>query len=73
MTTVSKKHRKESFESMMRRFKKSCERSDIINEVKRRECHEKPSSLNKRAREIAKKKEQKRQEDQKPKKTFVSR
>ena len=47
MTMVSKKHRKESYESLMRRFKKSCERSDIINEVKRRECHEKPSSLNK--------------------------
>ena len=73
MTAVTKKHRKESYESLMRRFKKSCERADIINEVKRREFHEKPSSIKKRSREIAKKKEQKRQEDQKPKKTFVSR
>ena len=43
MTMVSKKHRKESFESMMRRFKKSCERSDIVNEVRAREHFVKPS------------------------------
>ncbi len=73
MTAVTKKHRKESYESLMRRFKKSCERADIINEVKRREFFEKPSSIDKRAREIAKNKEKKRQEDQRPKKTFVSR
>lgn len=73
MTSVNKKHRKESFEGLMRRFKKTCERADIINEVKRREFWEKPSSVKKRSRAIAAKKEQKRQEDQKPKKTFVSR
>ena len=73
MTLVNKKHRKESFESMVRRFKKTCERSDIINEVKRRESYEKPSSVKKRSRELAVNKERKRQEDQKPKKTFVSR
>ena len=43
MTMVSKKLRKESFESMMRRFKKSCERSDIVNEVRAREHFVKPS------------------------------
>ena len=61
---VRKKHNHETFESLMRRFKKSCEKSDILLEVKKREFYEKPSSINKRAREIAKKKEQKRQEDQ---------
>ena len=64
MTMISKKHRKESFESMMRRFKKSCERSDVINEVKAREHFTKPSEQRRRAREVAVKNEQRRQEDQ---------
>ena len=64
MTTVRKKHKQESFESFMRRFKKSCEKSNILLEVKKREFYEKPSSISKRTRDIAKKKEQKRQEDQ---------
>ena len=64
MTTVRKKHNGESFESLMRRFKKSCEKSNILLEVKKREFYEKPSSVSKRIRDIAKKKEQKRQEEQ---------
>ena len=64
MTIVRRKHNGESFESLMRRFKKSCEKSNILLEVKRREFYEKPSSISKRTRDIAKKKEQKRQEDQ---------
>ena len=64
MTTVRKKHKGESFESLMRRFKKGCEKSNILLEVKKREFYEKSSSISKRARSIAKKKEQKRQEDQ---------
>ena len=64
MTTVRKKHNGESFESLMRRFKKSCEKSNILLEVKKREFYEKPSSVSKRTRDIAKKKEQKRQEEQ---------
>ena len=64
MSTVRKKHKGESFESLMRRFKKSCEKSNVILEVKKREFYEKPSSIRKRTRDIAKKKEQKRQEDQ---------
>ena len=64
MTTVRKKHNGESFESLMRRFKKGCEKSNILLEVKKREFFEKPSSISKRSRDIAKKKEQKRQEDQ---------
>ena len=64
MTTVRKKHNGESFESLMRRFKKSCEKSNILLEVKKREFYEKASSVSKRTRDIAKKKEQKRQEDQ---------
>ncbi len=33
----------ESFESALRRFKKQCERTGILSEVKRREHYEKPS------------------------------
>ena len=64
MSSVKRKHRDESFESLMRRFNKSCEKSNILLEVKKREFYEKPSSVSKRTRDIAKKKEQKRQEDQ---------
>ena len=61
---VQKKHRGESLESMMRRFKKGCEKSDIINEVKKREHYEKPSMTRRISRQIAVKKELRRQEDQ---------
>ena len=64
MSSVKRKHKEESFESLMRRFKKSCEKSNVLLEVKKREFYEKPSSISKRSRNIAKKKEQKRQEDQ---------
>ena len=33
----------ESFEQAFRRFKKSCEKSGILSEVKKREHYEKPS------------------------------
>ena len=61
---VRKKFKNESFESFMKRFKKSVEKRDTINEVKRREQFEKPSLRGRKARELARKKELKRQEDQ---------
>ena len=64
MTGVSKKHKHESFESLMRRFKKGCEKSDTLLEVKKREQFEKPSMTRRINRKMAAKKEQKRQEDQ---------
>ena len=64
---VHRKHRGETFESMMRRFKKGCEKSDIINEVKKREHYEKPSMTRRISRQIAVKKELRRQEDQRVK------
>ena len=64
---IERKHKHESFESMMRRFKKGCEKSDLINEVKKREHYEKPSSVRKRSKEMAVKKELRRQEDQRVK------
>ncbi len=61
---VKKKFRDESFDSMFRRFKRGIEKTDILNEVRRRECYLKPSVGRKLSKEIAKKKEQKRQGEQ---------
>ena len=61
---VSKKHKDESFESLMRRFKKSCEKSNILLEVKNREQFENPSLRLRKRRELAISKEKKRQEEQ---------
>ena len=61
---INRKYKGESFEAMMRRFKKGCEKSDLINEVKKREHFEKPSLSRRFKRKMAVKKELKRQEDQ---------
>lgn len=61
---VRKKHRTESFDSLFRRFKKTIEKKDIINEVRKREHYIKSSTKRKLAKELAQKKEQKRQQDQ---------
>ena len=61
---INKKHKGESFESLMKRFRKSVEKSDILNIVKAREHYIKPSTNRKLAGEIAKKREKKRQDEQ---------
>ena len=61
---VTKKHKGESFESMMRRFKKGCEKSNVLIEVKNREQFEKPSLNRRKRRELAISKEKKRQQEQ---------
>jgi len=61
---VKKKHRSESFEAMLRRFKRKCEKDNTSYEVKRREFYEKPSAKRKIAKQMAVKKEQKRQQEQ---------
>ena len=61
---VKKKHRTESFDSLFRRFKKTVEKKDIINEVRKREHYVKSSTKRKLAKELAQKKEQKRQGEQ---------
>ena len=58
---VKKKHRTESFDSLFRRFKKTVEKKDTINEVRKREHYVKSSTKRKLAKELAQKKEQKRQ------------
>ena len=61
---VERKHKHETFESMVRRFKKGCEKTDVLNEVKKREHFEKPSMTRRISRKMAEKKELRRQEDQ---------
>ena len=45
----------ESLESALRRFKKSCARSGVIQEVRKREHYEKPSVKRKKKSEAARK------------------
>ena len=40
----------ESFEGALRRFKKQCEKSGILSEVRKREYYEKPSTIKNRKR-----------------------
>ena len=61
---INKKHKGESFESLMKRFRKSVEKSDILNEVKDREHYTKPSTTRKLSKAIAKKREKKRRDEQ---------
>ena len=52
----------ENFESLIRRFKRSVERSGILAELKLKEYYEKPSQAKKRKAAAARKRELKRQE-----------
>ena len=45
----------ETLESALRRFKKSCAKSGIISEIKKREHYEKPSVKRKKKAEVARK------------------
>lgn len=46
----------ESFESALRRFKKMCEKTGVLSEIRRRERYEKPSVRKKKKALAAKKK-----------------
>lgn len=43
----------ESFDIALRRFKRSCEKSGILSEIRRREFYEKPTTERKRAKASA--------------------
>lgn len=43
----------EPFEVALRRFKRSCEKSGVLSEVRRREFYEKPTTERKRAKASA--------------------
>ena len=46
----------ESFENALRRFKRKCEKSGLLSEVKKRQHYEKPSEKRKRKAMAARKK-----------------
>ena len=50
----------EPFDIALRRFKRSCEKSGVIAEVRRREFYEKPTSVRKRKAAAAVKRNQKK-------------
>ena len=50
----------ESFDSGLRRFKRSCDKAGIIAEIRKREFYEKPTSVNKRKAAAAVKRQAKR-------------
>ena len=53
--SVQQKHKNENFESLMRRFKKAVDEANILREYQDRQYYEKPSAVNKRRKEAAKK------------------
>ncbi len=50
----------EGNENALRRFKRSCEKAGVVNEVRRREYYEKPTAERKRKKDAAVKRNQKR-------------
>jgi len=50
----------EPFEIALRRFKRICEKSGVLSEVRRREFYEKPTSVRKRKAAAAVKRQQKK-------------
>lgn len=53
--TVVRVREGESFESAVRRFKRSCEKAGILTELRKREHYEKPSVRKKKKRLAARK------------------
>jgi small subunit ribosomal protein S21 len=54
----------ESFENALRRFKRKCEKAGILTELKKRQHFEKPSVKRKRAEVQAKKKAQRKLQEE---------
>jgi len=52
----------EKFDSLLRRFKRSVEKADIMQEIRKREFHEKPSAIRKRNKQAAIKRFQRTQQ-----------
>ncbi len=61
MAKAKLKHPKESFDSLLRRFKKSVDKEDTLKDFRKKEFYEKPSSKRKRAKASAKKRTEKQQ------------
>lgn len=54
--TEIKIRKDESLDSALRRFKRSCQRSGVLSEARKREAYEKPSVKRKKKAEAARKK-----------------
>ena len=50
----------ESIESVLKRFKKECEKAGVLTEIKKREYFEKPSVIKKKKKAAAKRKREKK-------------
>lgn len=59
MAKVELKHPKESFDSLLRRFKKSVDKENILRDYREKEFFEKPSSKRKHAKAAARKRTEK--------------
>ena len=55
--------RNESFEKLMRRFKRAAEKDDVLGELRKRELYEKPTAARKRAKAAAKKRWERKQSE----------
>ena len=58
---IAKKN--ESFEKLMRRFKRAVDKDDLINELRKREFYEKPTQKRKRQRAAAVKRWERKQSE----------
>lgn len=61
---IAKKN--ESFEKLLRRFKRAVEKDDIVNELRKREYYEKPTVARKRAKAAAIKRWERKQAELNP-------
>jgi small subunit ribosomal protein S21 len=62
MAHVKQKHANESFDSLLRRFKKAVDKDDVLKDFQKHEFYEKPCEKRKRAVAAAKKRSAKKQE-----------
>lgn len=63
MPKVSLRHPKESFESLMRRFRKAVDLANTLKDARKKEFYEKPSETRKRAKASAKKRWEKKKRE----------
>jgi len=63
MAKVSLKHPKESFESLLRRFKKAVDAAETLKDARKHEFYEKPTNIRKRKKAAAKKRWEKRRRE----------
>ncbi len=59
MPKVKPKHPNESFEALLRRFKRVVDNANVIQDVREKEAYEKPTTKRKRKKAAAKKRHQK--------------